>query len=92
MWVNVIARFLSCEKHFVLITVWLKAKQSVRTREMSSVCLVTEKLRLSLLPSYHPDLLVRDDPREEKESLQFLWFLVQCLLYPVTFGLHRKNI
>ena len=26
-------------------------------------------LRLSLLSSYHPDLLVRDDPREERESV-----------------------
>ena len=49
-------------------------------------------LRLPLLSSYHPDLLVRDDPREEKESLQFLWGLVLCLRYPVTYGLHRKNV
>ena len=28
---------------------------------------------------------------EEKESLQFLWVLVWCLLYPVTYGVHRKE-
>ena len=51
---------------------------------MSFVCFVMEKgisLRLSLLSSYHPDLLVRDDPREEQESLQFCGFLsaVYCI-------------
>ena len=49
-------------------------------------------LRLSLLSSHDPDLLVRDDTRVEKESLQFCVVLVLCLLYPVTYGLHRKNI
>ena len=81
--------------HFVLITLWLKVNQSVCAHEMSFVCLVTEKgiaSRLSLLSSYHLDLLVRDYPTEEKESLQFLWVLAWCLLYPVTYGLHRKNI
>ena len=38
-----IARFQSCVLHFVLITVWLKANQSVCTHEMSFVCGVTEK-------------------------------------------------
>ena len=33
----------SCELHFVLITVWLKANQSVCTHEMSLVRLVTGK-------------------------------------------------
>ena len=36
---------------------------------------------LSLLSSYHLDLLVRDDAREEKESLQFSWVvsIVCCI-------------
>ena len=29
-----------------------------------------------MLSSYLPDPFVRDDPRKEKESLQFLWVLV----------------
>ena len=35
--------FLLSEKHLVLMSVWLKANQSVSTHEMSFVCLVTEK-------------------------------------------------
>ena len=48
-------------------------------------------LRLSLLSSYLLDLVVRKDPRQ-REFLQFLCFLVQCQLYLVTYGFHRKNI
>ena len=40
---------------------------------------------LSLLLSYLLDLVVRND-------LQFLWILVWCQLYLVTYGFHRKNI
>ena len=39
-------------------------------------------LRLSLLSSCHLDLLVRDDPREEKESLQFCGFLYSVYCIP----------
>ena len=35
--------FPLCVLHLVLMSVWLKANQSVCTHEMSSVCLVTEK-------------------------------------------------
>ena len=45
-------------------------------------------LRLSLLSSCHPHLLFRDDPREEKESLQFLSV---STVSRVTYGPHRKN-
>ena len=54
------------------ITVWLKANQSVCTREMSVICVLCDGKGISfkpfLLSSYHPDLFVRNDPREEKES------------------------
>ena len=52
------------------------------------MCFVTEKE----VPCNHhlPDPFVRDDPRG-KESLQFLWVLVYCLLYLVTYGLHRNH-
>ena len=88
--------FFSCAWHFVLITVQLKANHPVSSHSRDVVSVPCDgkgiSLRLSLLSSYHPDLLVRHDPREEEESLQFLWVLVWCLLYPVTYGLHRKNI
>ena len=58
------------------------------------LCHVTEKrisLRLSLLSSYLPDFVVRNDPRQ-KEFHAVLWVLVQYQLYLVTYGFHRKNI
>ena len=38
-------------------------------------------LRLSLLSSYHPDLLVRDDPREKKNHFSFVG---SCLVSTVS--------
>ena len=56
---------------------WVKASQSVCTHEMSFVYSVTEKGFHRDDPCNHHllDFLVRDDPREEKESLQFCGFL-----------------
>ena len=71
---------------------WWTSVNSVSRATIFSSFLPGISLRLSLLSSYHPDLFVRDDPREEKKSFQFLWVLVCCPLYPVTYGPHRKNI
>ena len=44
------------------------------------------------LENHHlPDPFVREDPREEIRIITVLWVLVLCLLYFVTYGLHRKN-
>ena len=77
------ARFQACVQHFVQVTVWLKANQSVCT-SCDLVCVSSDEkwisLRLSLLSSHLPDPFVRDDPRQ-KEFLQFCGFLpsVNCI-------------
>ena len=65
-WAIVIARFQSCEKPLVLMTVWLKANQSVAIHVTLFVCLVTKKgsrWDYPCNPHHLPDLFVRDDPR-----------------------------
>ena len=72
---------------------WLKANQSVSTHEMSVVCFVTEKRSHWDYPWNHhlPDLL-SETIQEKRKNHHNLWYLVWCLLYPVTYGLHRENM
>ena len=72
--------------------VWLKVNQSVCTSCEFVAVRCDEKESHCDYPCYHhrPDLLVVEDPGE-RELLVVLWFLVSCLLYLVTYGLHRKN-
>ena len=91
----------SCHKHdpvsallLILFTSWLKG-QIVRYTLCDFIHIRFDEkgisLRLSLLsPSCWP--VVSIDP-EEKESLQFLWVLVQCLLYSrrVRFSQKEQN-
>ena len=72
---------------------WFKANQSVCTREMSLVCFLTKNKRElieTILVNHHlPDLLSVTIQRRER-IVTVLWVLVLCLLYFVTYGLHRK--
>ena len=63
---------------------WLNANQSVCTHEMSFVCIVTkEGSHRDYSCNHHlPDPFVGDDPREEKESLQFCGFLSSVYRIP----------
>ena len=81
-----------CVTVIARMPVWLKAYQSVCTSWESVGVHCDEKGVHCDYPCCHhlPDLLVRDDPREERIK-SYLWILVWCLLYFVTYGLHRKN-
>ena len=69
--------------------------QPVSCTSCDLVCVSSDEkripLRLSLESSYLLDLVVRNDPGR-KEFLAVLWVLVQCQVYLVTYGFHRKNI
>ena len=89
MWATVTARLQSCEKHFVLMPVWLKAIQSVCTLEMSFVCFVTEKGVHWDYPWNHhlPNPFVTDDPKR-RERINTV-FVESC---PVsTVSLHVRS-
>ena len=83
-----------CIALLFLLTVWLKANQSVCT-SCDVVCVSGDEkgisLRRSLQSTYLLDLVVRNDPTK-KEFLAVLSVLVSCQLYLVTYGLHRQNI
>ena len=91
MWETVIVHF-----HYVTGLVfcadvcWIKVNQSVYTREMSFVYFVTAKgTHWDNLCNHHlPDLLSLAIQRRER-IITVLWTLVKCLLYFVTYDLHR---
>ena len=84
---------MSLDWYFVLMSVESRVNQSVYTREMSFVYFVTAKgTHWDNLCNHHlPDLLSLAIQRRER-IITVLWTLVKCLLYFVTYDLHRTDI